>query len=136
MYGFFEHLSDERFFIASIWTLDHCHYGKRCLPCCTVVKRGGKGVLLAISNPSSSSTSSSTFSKSQKKRKNSQEKKIRKIITENCQIKIVENCRKIEIARKHRKYKEMMKIKIIDTGGCPIMPKGVKNGQTHFTPLL
>ena len=40
--------------------------------------------------------------------------------------KIVENCRKIEIARKHRKYKEMMKIKIIDTGGCPIMPKGVK----------
>lgn len=50
--------------------------------------------------------------------------------------KIVENRRKIEIARKHRKYKEMMKIKIIDTGGCPIMPKGVKNGQTHFTPLL
>ena len=30
IYGFFEHLSDERFFVASIWTLDHYHYGKRC----------------------------------------------------------------------------------------------------------
>ena len=54
-------------------------------------------------------------------------KKFQKLISENCQkTKIFENSRKIEIARKHRKYKEMMKIKIIDTGGCPIMPKGVK----------
>ena len=75
------------------------------------------------------------FQVSEEEKKFTREK-IRKIISENCQIKIVENCRKIEIARKHRKYKEMMKIKIIDTGGCPIMPKGVKNGQTHFTPLL
>ena len=74
------------------------------------------------------------FSKSQKKRKNSQEKKFQKISPKK--IENFENCRRSKSLEKHRKYKEMMKIKIIDTGGCPIMPKGVKNGQTHFTPLL